>query len=272
LKNILLYQHAKKEVGKNADEALEKAAESEWRRFVLDFDGDQAKADEALRQRQMDRESFKERQKRAILIQWYADSKLPKQRPVTYRDLLDYYNQMKDEYFAKAGMIRLRLIDIQPARVAVQDPNEDRRQLAEKQAYELLKQIEAGEDFGELAKKYSHGDWREFGGLWRPVRPESLAPPYDILGAEAEKIQPPQVAGPIVVEGHVFIMKLEEKQSAGYEPFENVQGQIEQKLILDRGNEIFDRLNARMMQQVELGETDKFIDFCLEKIYLMSNR
>jgi parvulin-like peptidyl-prolyl isomerase len=104
------------------------------------------------------------------------------------------------------------------------------------------------------------------------VRPESLAPPYDILAAEAEKIQPSQVAGPIAVEGHVFIMKLEEKQSAGYEPFENVQGQIEQKLIFDRRNEIFDRLNARMMQQVELGETDKFIDFCLEKIYLTSNQ
>ncbi|KPL23766.1 MAG: hypothetical protein AMJ75_05410 [Phycisphaerae bacterium SM1_79] len=272
ISNILLYQHARKEVGEKADEALEKAADNELRKFVLDFGGDQAKADEALRQGGMDRESYKELQKRTILIQWYLTSKLPNNRPITYRDLSDCYNQMKDEFFARAARITFRLIDIQPARLEVADPNQDRHELAKKLANELLAQIQSGEDFGQLAKQYSHGDWREFGGLWRPVQPTSLVVPYDILAAEAEKIEPGQVAGPIASKEHIFIMKLEDKQSAGYEPFDRVQGQVEEKLIFDRQNEIFDRLKGKLMQQVELGETDEFIDFCLEEIYRTSSQ
>jgi len=272
ISNMLLYQYAKRQAGNNVDEGLQKAAENEYRKFILEFGGNQAKADEALKKRRMDKKSFIEQQKRAILIQWYVLSKLPDNKPVTYRELMDCYNQMKDEFFTRVERITFRLIDIQPAKLEVTDPNEDRQQLAKERAYELLARIESGEDFGELAKKYSHGDWRDFGGLWRPVQPASLAAPYDVLAAEAEKIQPGQVAGPIATKGHIFIMKLEEKQSAGYEPFEKVQGQVQEKVILDRQNEVFDRIRARLMQQAELGRTDEFIDFCLEKIYRMSNR
>jgi hypothetical protein len=65
-------------------------------------------------------------------------------------------------------------------------------------------------------------------------------------------------------------MKLEGKQSAEYEPFEQVQEQVREQLVFERQKEVFDRLNARIMQQAELGRTDEFIDFCLEKIYRMS--
>jgi hypothetical protein len=99
------------------------------------------------------------------------------------------------------------------------------------------------------------------------VQPASLAAPYDTLAAQAEKIEPGQVAGPIVVSGHVFIMKLEDKQSSGYEPFEKVQEQVERQVSFERRNEVFQRLNAGIIRQARLGKTDRFIDFCLEKIY-----
>ena len=122
-----------------------------------------------------------------------------------------------------------------------------------------------------MAKKYSHGDWRDFGGLWRSLQPSSLAEPYDILAVEAEKIEQGEVAGPIVTKQHIFIMKLQEKQIAGYEPFEEVQELVEEKILLDRQNEVTEKLNAEIRQQAKLSKTDKFIDFCLEKIYRISN-
>jgi parvulin-like peptidyl-prolyl isomerase len=179
---------------------------------------------------------------------------------------------MKDKAFAKVARITFRLIDVQPARLKVPDPNEDRRGLAKELADRLFARIQSGEDFAELAKQYSHDEWREFGGLWRPVNPASLAAPYDILAAQAETMEAGQVSSPIEVEGHIFIMKLEEKQSAGYEPFEQVQGRVEEQVIFERQKEVFDRLNARIVRQAELGRTDKFIDFCLEKIYQRSNQ
>ncbi len=271
ISSILLYQQAKREVGENIEDALEKQAEKALREFVVAFGGDQIKADEALKRRGMDWKSFKEHQKKSILIQWYVASKSPNNRPVTYRELMDSYNEMKDEYFARPAMIQFRLIDIQPARLKVWAPNE-RRGLAKKLASRLLTRLQSGADFGELSRQYSHGPRREFGGLWQPVQPGSLASPYDMLAAEAENTEPGQIASLVVTPEHVFIMKLEKKQSAGYEPFKKVQEQVRNKINLDRRNEVVDRVNAGLMQQVELSKTDDFIDFCLEKIYQMRDQ
>jgi peptidyl-prolyl cis-trans isomerase SurA len=271
ISNILLYQQAKRQAGTNIDEALEKAAENGYRKFVLNFGGDQARADDEIKRRQMDKKSFKEQVKKDMLIYEYRRSKLPNNRPVTYRELMDCYNQIKDKYFARVAKIRFRLIDIQPAMLEVADPNEDRWQLGKERANKLLELIKSGEDFGELAKQYSHGDWREFGGLWRLVQPSSLAEPYDILAVEADKMEPGDLAGPIVTKQHIFIMKLEEKQLAGYEPFEEVQDLVQEKVLLDRSSEVIDKLNAEIRQEAKLSRTDKFVDFCLEKIYRISN-
>jgi len=269
---ILLYQDAKRQAGQNIDEGLEMAAEREWRRFVLDFGGDEAKADEALKEAGMDRKSFKKEQKKSILIQSHIASNPVDDRPVTYRELIDCYNEMKDEFFARPAMIRFRLIDIQPARLEASNPNEDRRELAKELANELLGRIKAGEDFGELAKQYSHGHRRQFGGLWKPVQPQSLAAPYNILAVVAEKANAGQIAGPIEASGHVFIMELEEKQLEGYEPFEKVQRNVEEKVIFDRRSKVINELRAKLMQQAKFGETGEFVDFCLEEIYQMSKQ
>lgn len=269
ISNIVLYQYAKKQAGNNIDESLEQMAQSEYRRFVLGFGGDQAKADEKLAESGLDRKSFKERRKRRILIEMYVTSKLPYDQPITHRELLDYYDEIKDQYFAQVARIRFRLIDIQLDEMEVTDPNQGRR-LAEQRATRLLSRIESGEDFGTLAKEYSHGPMKAFGGLWRPMQPTSLKAPYDILAAATETMQQGQIAGPITAEGHVFIMKLEEKQAAGHLPFETVQETVREKLAEKRQSEALAPLYARVKRQAKLGRTDEFIDFCLEKIYRAS--
>ncbi len=270
--SILLYQDAKKQAGGNIDEALEKAAESEYRKFVLKHGGDEVKADEELKRAGMDRNSFKEERKRTILIQTYLGGKSAADRPVTYRELLNTYNEMKDEEFARDATITFRLIDIQPARMEVTDPNRSRDELARKLAGELLGRLRAGEDFGELAKQYSHGHMKALGGLWLPVDPGALAAPYNVLAAEAEKTEPGDVPELIVIEGHIFIMKLEAKQSAGYEPFVDVQEQVEIRVKGDHRTEVFAQLDAKLKEEAKVGRTDEFVDFCLEKIYQMGRR
>jgi parvulin-like peptidyl-prolyl isomerase len=89
-----------------------------------------------------------------------------------------------------------------------------------------------------------------------------------MLATEAQKLQPGQISGPIEVEGHIFIMKLEDKRSKSYEPFEQVQKELEGKIISDRRQKAFEKLNAELV----LDEKDAFLDFCLEKIYRMNKQ
>lgn len=272
ISDILLYQEAKKQAGEGIDESLDKVAEKEVRKFVLSFGGDEAKADEALKKMGLDRKSFKERRKKYILTQSYLGTKMPRYRPATYREMAEYYERRKDELFLKPTTLQFRLIDIEPAKVDIADPNQNRLEEARKLAQELLGRIKAGEDFGALAQQYSHGLRRESGGLWQPVQPESLANPYDILAAEAQKIEPGQVAGPIEAGEHIFIMKLEEKQAGGYEPFEKVQKQVEERILYEQRNDVVERLNAKLVEHAGLGKTDEFVDFCSEKIYQMNKQ
>jgi len=272
ISEVLLYQEAKRQAPDNIDEALEKAADMEVRKFILGFGGNEAKAEEKLKQIGMNRKSFKENRKKYIITQWYIASKLPENKPVTYSGLIKCYEHMKEQSFAIPAKLQFRLIDIQPAKLQISDPNQSRLEQARKSANELARQIRAGADFGELARQYSHGHRQAFGGLWQPVQPKSLAKPYDILAAEAEKIKQGQIAGPIETEGHIFIMKLEEKQTKSYKSFEEVQRQIKEKIIIDRRKEAIDKLDAELMRQVVLSGKDEFIDFCLEKIYEMSNQ
>ncbi len=270
ISNIVLYQYAKRQAGTNVEEGLEQAAQGEYRRFVLGYGGDQVRADEALKERGLDRKRYMEEVKREILIRSYVLSKLPDDnRPITHRQLLDGYDEMKDQYFAKEARIRFRLIDIHPDKMEATDPNQG-QQLAEERAAQLLARIESGEDFDALAKEYSHGPMRASGGLWPSMQPTSLVTPYDVLAAESEKMQQGEIAGPIIAEGHVFIMKLEEKQVAGYESFETVQEQVRDYVIRKRGIGAREPLNVKIRQQAKLGRTDEFIAVCLEKIYRMS--
>lgn len=269
ISNILLYQQAKREAGTGVDfeDALEKATEAEVRRFIAGFDGDYAKAEQALKQMGMDWRSFREYQKKTILSQEYVRQLLPEHRPITYSEFVNCYNEMKEKFFAIPATITFRLIDIQLPKLEVTDPNRSRLEQARELASELVRRLQKGEDFGELAKQYSHGHTASLGGLWQPVQPESLAKPYDALAVEAEKIQPGQIAGPIEAGEHIFIMKLEEKRPKSFEPLENVQKEVEAKITFDRREKAFDEFSSKLMQQVALNERDKFIDFCLEKIF-----
>lgn len=273
ISNVLLVQHARRKAGPNVDGALDKMAEGELRKFVLGYGGNEAQADEELRKIGMDRKTYKEARKKRLLVDWYLQSQLTDTRPVTYRELRDAYNEMK-ERLVRDARITFRLIDIQPDLLEVPATVKDRGQFAREHAEKLVARLRAGEDFAELAKQYSHGHTRSDGGLWEWVEPEALAAPYNVLAAESEKIDAGQVAGPITVAGRLFIMKLEEKQVAGYAPFDDadVQRLVQRKVLSDRQRSAQGRLRATLREEARLEEADEFVDFCLEKIHTISRQ
>jgi parvulin-like peptidyl-prolyl isomerase len=270
--DMLLHQQAKRQAGANIDDRLEKIVDREVRKFVASYDYDYSKAEEALKERGMDWKGFRGYQKKMILNQSYIASQLPEEKAVTYSELVESYNEMKEEVFLKPAEITFRLIDIEVSKMELNDPNKDRRVQARELADELAKQIEEGQDFGELARKHSHGYRASFGGLWKPVHPDSLAEPYDVLAREAGRTEPGKVAGPIEVSGHIFIMKLESKKAKAFEPFENVQKEVESTTQMERRRKALAELNRKLVLQAVAGERDRFVDFCLEEIYQMSNR
>lgn len=270
ISRIMLYQHAKREIGEGANEQLDRLAEAELRRFVLQYGGDEAKADEVLAEKGMSREAFKEEHKKVIITQSYLASKLSYKRPVTFSELTEYYEEHKDELFYNEGLLKFRLIDIDISKIEITDLEENRAEKAREKGRELAARAKAGEDFAKLAEEYSDGHRKSFGGLWPEVRPDSLAMPYIVLAEAAEGMNPGEIVGPLETVGHIFVMKLEAKQPAGYQPLDEVQGEVNNRILEERRNEAIIRLNAKLLREAEIGNTDEFVDFCVDKIYKMS--
>jgi parvulin-like peptidyl-prolyl isomerase len=266
--NIVLYKRAKKTLGNKTDEQLDKMVEKELRKFTLEHGGNSAAADAALQEMGMNRERFKEYKKKQILSQYYVASKFPYNRPITHHELREYYEKMKQGNFLQAGLVQFRLIDIQITKVRLSGANDDPIQVARALAKDIVERVNAGDDFGELAKKYSNEPRAaSSGGLWPERDPDALAAPYDVLGKKAMAMKPGEVAGPIEEIDHVFILKLEKKQEKGFQPLDQVQDTIEDQIMADRRREALVDLNAEVKQLAAAGNTDRFVDYCLQNLY-----
>lgn len=267
ISNILLYQEAKKNTREDIDQMLERPAAAAIRKYIMDFGGDYDKAQEALKQQGMDWAGLKEYHKKTILVEYYIASLLPKPAPITYSEMLVAYNQMKDESFAIREAIKFRLIDIEPVKLRITDPNQDRLEYARRLADELLKQVKAGKDFLELSNEYPDVS---FAAHSQPVQPDSLK--YSILADEAEKLEPGDISEPFetALQNHIFIMKLEEKHSKGYETLEKVQRQVKAQIAFDRRRQAQDKILTRFRRQAENELSDEFTEYCLQNIYQMS--
>ncbi len=268
--NIVLYKRARRQLGDKIDDTLDKLVEKELRKFVIEHGGNNAEADEALRTMGMNRTTFKEHKKKQILAQYSVESKMSRNRPITHSELVATYERMKDEAFVEPGLIQFRLIDISAAKVELADPNENPVEAARKLAESLVTRIVAGEDFGKLAEEYSkYADYYISGseGLWPARDPESLAPPYAVLTDWAKRMKEGEVAGPVDAPGHAFIMKLVQRRDKGYLPLAEVQEKVEENIEDTRRIAAVARLDAEIVEQMALADTDGFLNDCLERLY-----
>jgi parvulin-like peptidyl-prolyl isomerase len=270
IRDIVLAQQGKRELGKKLEESkLDAIAEQELRQFVIAHGSNGAAADAALAEMGMNRATYKAYVKRQSLKRYIIVAKDIRDDPITYGDLVARYDELKDQYYLQPGVVQFRLIDIQPAKMEMTDPNEDPLAKARGLAAALRRRLDAGEDFAELAQQYSHDARGKEGGLWRPRDPSSLAAPYDLIGQKVRTMQPGEVAGPLETEtfGHVFLVKLEEKQEQHYQPLSEVQEEVRANIVDERERKMEKDLLAEVTQQIALTDTERFVDYCLERMY-----
>lgn len=264
---IVVYQEAKKEFDTSFDDKLDQAVETEVRRYVATFNGDYAAADKDLARQKMTWQSFRDMQRRQILTQVYVQKQLGDPKPVTHNDLVAFYDSIKDEAYKVPGILVVRLIDIQPDAIELSDPNQDRVLAAKDIAVEVAARARSGEDFASLARRYSNDHSSDNGGLWSPIEPGSLAPPYDVIEKEAADMEPNSVAGPVIADGHFFIIRLEKKQLKGYKPFEEVQQEVQRRFNESRREKAFDDIMRKRIDLAKIGDIDAFVDACVLATY-----
>ena len=255
--DILLYEQAKNEAPDNIDEKMEQAVKAEVDNFVARHDGNYAEAQKALKLEGKDWQQFRDQMKKIILMQSYIQQKIPEDMPVTHGEMMEYYDQLGPEKYRWDGYIEFRLIDIKTDQV---DPNHP----AIEKARQIIQMARGGQDFGELAKKYSQGHRASAGGLWEKVTAGNLASPYDVIEKEAQGMVVNEISEPIKTDGHIFIIQLEDKKEAGSIPFEEVQDEIEADIKSIKRRVEFEKMYSKLLSQANISNMEGFINYCVE--------
>ena len=270
ISNTLMFQMAKQQSPEGIFDKggpLDKAVDTEVRKFISSFGFNQALAEEELNRRGMTWLSYREYTKKMLLTQSYFANEMNYDKMITYTDLVDYYSNNKDLYYKTNASLKFQLIDMK-----IDSSDElDWRDLKDK-AVNIAKKAQNGEEFDSLVEKYSTGIKVASKGLWETGGKGSLASPYDILEVEADKLKPNQVSDPIEATGHIFIMKLIENQTDGYSPFQEVQNQIESRILFERRKQAMDKLLNKLIAKAQIGGVDSFLEYCVKIAYIRTRK
>ncbi len=267
---ILLYEAAKKKAPENIEDMLDKATEKEISRFVASFGNNYALAEEQIRKLGYDWKTFRDFQRRMIMVQSYLADQFKDKKVVSLSDMQAYYQKHRQQDYCHPGTLGFRFIDIIPSRLdaSLIEPYESADIAALRLCVDIIDKLCTGQDFAALAQQYSQHPLAKSGGrIETTIGSNSLAEPYAMLERTALEMDPNQIRGPLVAEGHLFIIKLESKQSAGCQPFEDVQAQIEETLQQEFRRKQYNDLFARMSRSVDPLQFEQFLDHCLIDAY-----
>ncbi|HWN97328.1 MAG TPA: peptidyl-prolyl cis-trans isomerase [Methylomirabilota bacterium] len=165
-------------------------------------------------------EMWKQQQREEILIVAMQQLKAPRDVLVSPQKILDYYETNKTN-FAMGEQVKLRMI-------ALNKPAGDTggvKDLAE----EILRKINEGASFAEMAKIHSDGPQRNTGGDWGWADREHGTLRKELADV-AFKLNPGEKSGVIDLPDACWIMLVEEKRPAHVRPLAEVRDDIERTL------------------------------------------
>jgi peptidyl-prolyl cis-trans isomerase D len=169
-------------------------------------------------------------------------------------EVQQYYDTHREE-FRTPERVRARHILITPAAKPGEKPDQKAIEEARAKAVDVLKQVRAGGDFAELAKKYSQdtGSAPKGGELGWGMR-ETWVPPFaNVAFSQA----PGQISDLVQSDFGFHIIQTEEKQAAGFKPFAEVKGEIQERKKLTKRNAKLNQMQNEAQDVAQKQSLDK---------------
>jgi peptidyl-prolyl cis-trans isomerase SurA len=167
------------------------------------------------------REQIREQVLRTRLVNYQVKSKIV----ITEEEIRTYYDSHPEIYGGKVRY-RLRNILMQVAGLS----SDAEKQSVREQMQQLRLQIEAGESFAELARKFSQGPAAEEGGDIGDFAEETLSPQ---IRAALDGLAPGQTTAVLETDQGLQLFYLEAINQVEGKPLESVRGEIHQKLFTE---------------------------------------
>ncbi len=164
-------------------------------------------------------------EKRQLKYVVLDNARMLAQTEVTQQQMEDYYSQHRDEFRIPEQVTVRQIVINKP--LPGSDGKIDQKSLdaARAKADDVAKQLKAGANFADLAKKYSDDATKESGGLVGSVRPDVFP---DAAVKTAVTSTGKGQSSDVISAGYAFvIIHVDDKQDARVKPLAEVKDQIE---------------------------------------------
>jgi len=186
--------------------------------------GDRATATKTLLARGITYEKFRQQVRERFIIQAMREKYISSGIIISPHKVETYYLAHRNDYKVE-DEVKLRMIVLD--RSSDTDTNApDTKELAK----EILRKLDEGASFAEMAKIYSQGSQRAQGGDWDWVERSVLRKE---LAEVAFSLKPGQRSGVIETPSAYYLMLVEDTKTAHCKPLIDVRDQIEHTLVLD---------------------------------------
>ena len=179
----------------------------------------------------------------------------PAATSVTDQELQAYYDQHRDEY-RQPEEVKLRHIIIKTP-IAGSDGRVDQKALdaARMKAEDVLKQLNAGAGFEDMAKKYSEDPSAKDGGLVNFLQPNRLPSPEVQKAATS---LPKGATSGVIHAGYAFvILRVEDRHEAHVKTLAEVKGEIEGQVKEDKATRATEVAANALLSQARTDGLDK---------------
>ena len=189
-------------------------------------------------------ESYRVHLRRMLMAKKYLDSVRLKVRDVTDEELEQYYNDNLHRLTLPAKVrVRHVLLSWKPL-----GKSNDRAALRE-QLEDIRNKALAGEDFAELAKRYSEDSTRINGGDVGFFRRGEMVPAFE---KAAFSLQPGEISEVVETPFGVHFLKLEEREDAHLLPLDDVRQDLFEHISNEKMNKEVEAEYQRLREQAEI--------------------
>ncbi|MDX2226383.1 MAG: peptidylprolyl isomerase [Verrucomicrobiae bacterium] len=202
------------------------------------FDGNRSAFIKTMEAQKMTLQEYRRDLKDNVIVQYMRQRNVNSEIVISPFKIETYYQKNMDKFY-REDQIRLRMIFFRKGifkEKYVDDAGKEYEMDPQlKLAREVLKKLNTGSDFSNLARAYSEEPKRESGGDWGWIDNETLR---DELAAVAFKLRPGQVSPIVVTDEGYYIMQCYDYRKGELLPLKSVRDRIEGELVQEERLEL----------------------------------
>jgi peptidyl-prolyl cis-trans isomerase SurA len=200
----------------------------------------------------MSYEDFRDRMKRQALAQRVIGQEVGSRVVIPESDLRKYYDDHKADFVRKEQVFLSQLL------ISTEGKTPEQAAIAEKKAKDIAARARKGEKFTDLVRDNSDDpETARNGGSLPPMQPDQLQPQ---IAAIVFKQPKGYVTDPIKIPQGYVILRIDERYDAGQATFEEVKGDIQDRLarplMEPKIREYLTRLRMQAFLEIKDGYTD----------------